>query len=62
MDAIDVKGLVAEMGPQGEQNEAEVVATEGLTVAAEEIMEAFSASDKDALVDALRNFIKIARL
>lgn len=59
---LNVKDIVAEMGPRSEESEGEVVAAEGLKVAAEEMMEAFAASDAENLVAALRNFIKIARI
>jgi len=59
---LNVKDLVSKMGPAKDEDDEEMdIASEGLSVAAEEIMEAFSAHDSEALMESLRNFIRMAR-
>ena len=58
---VNVKDLVAAAAPKEKEDEVGSVATEGMQVAAEEILQAFSAHDKDALISALSNFIKMSQ-
>jgi hypothetical protein len=58
---LNIEEMVSTMKPEGERDEMGEVASEGMRVASEEIMEAFSAHDPDAFMKALRNFIRMAK-
>ena len=59
---LNIKEMVSKMSDHDDvEDEREQMATEGLNVAAEEMMEALSSHDKIAFTSALRNFVRLAR-